>query len=157
VPNPPPRLNGFSYVGLYRYFLTICTDRRRAHFQDKPAATWMTTQITHCLEPKQFAVVAFCVMPDHVHLLIEGLTDEADLGRVMHDWKQMTGFEWKQRSGGRLWQQGFCDHVLREENPVLGVVRYILNNPIRAGLVTEGQPYLLQARLDSATTSFVMR
>jgi hypothetical protein len=75
----------------------------------------------------------------------------------MHDWKQMTGFEWKQRSGGRLWQQGFYDHVLREENPVLGVVRYILNNPIRAGLVTEGQPYLLQARLDSATTSFVMR
>ena len=83
VPNRPPRLNGFSYVGLYQYFLTICTDRRMAHFQDKPAAIWMTTQITHFFEPKQFAVIAFCVMPDHVHLVIEGLTDEADLRRVM--------------------------------------------------------------------------
>ena len=141
VPNRPPRLNGFSYVGLYQYFLTICTDRRKACFRDKPAATWMTTQIAHFFEARHFAVLAFCVMPDHVHLVIQGLTDDADLKAVMHDWKLITGFAWKQRTGSRLWQEGYDDHVLREDDSIVAVVRYVMNNPLRAGLVAEGTSY----------------
>jgi REP element-mobilizing transposase RayT len=141
VPNRPPRLDGFSYIGAYQYFLTICTDTRQPYFKDQPAAAWMTTQISQFFEPRQFAVIAFCVMPDHVHLLLEGLADDADLPVVMHDWKQLTGYTWKQRTDRRLWQQGFYDHVLREDDDVMCVVKYILNNPFRAGLVPEGASY----------------
>ena len=141
MPNRPSRLNGFSYIGAYQYFLTICTDRREACFKEKPEAVWITKHITQFFEGRQFAVIAFCVMPDHVHLLLEGLTDDADLKAVMHDWKLRTGFEWKQRTGRRLWQEGFYDHVLREDDSIVAIVRYILNNPHRAGLVVEGMPY----------------
>src|SRR5678810_653880 len=133
-PNRPPRLEGFSYVGRYQYFLTICTDRRRAVFKKREAALWVTSHIQQFFEPKQFAVISYCVMPDHVHLLLEGATDGADFKAVVHDWKVKTGYEWKRRTGQRLWQEGFYDHVLREEESVRSVVRYILDNPIRAGL-----------------------
>src|SRR5262249_28453973 len=131
--NRPPRLRGFEYVGLHQYFLTICTRGRAPCFEDQHAAAWITEQITQCFDPMQFAVIAFCVMPDHVHLLLEGLQDDADLKIAMHDWKQTTSYAWKQRAGTRLWQEGYYDHVVREDDSVVGIVRYILNNPIKAG------------------------
>jgi putative transposase len=137
----PPRLSGFSYVGAYQYFLTVCTSGREKCFEDEPAATWMSEQITQFFEARKFAVIAFCVMPDHVHLLLEGTTDDADLRAVMHAWKLRTGFAWKQRRRGRLWQDGYYDHIVRENDSVVGIVRYILNNPFRAGLVADGAAY----------------
>ena len=101
----------------------------------------MTTQILQFFEPRQFAVIAFCVMPDHVHLLLEGLTDDADLRAVMHNWKLRTGFAWTQRAGERLWQQGFHDYVLRDDDSVPALVKYIINNPIRAGLTDDVTRY----------------
>jgi REP element-mobilizing transposase RayT len=80
-------------------------------------------------------------MPDHVHLLLEGQTDDADLKAVMHDWRLQTGFLWKQRERSRLWQEDYYDHVVREDDPIVGIVRYILNNPFRAGLVAAGETY----------------
>jgi REP element-mobilizing transposase RayT len=139
--NRPPRLSGFSYVGVYQYFLTICCDGRQRCFEEDAEATWMTEQIAQFFEARQFAVIAYCVMPDHVHLLLEGLTDDADLKAVMHDWKLRTGFAWKQRTRNRLWQEGYYDHIVREEDPVIGIVRYILDNPFRARLVAEGTSY----------------
>ena len=55
----------------------------------------------------------------------------------MHAWKQRTGFEWKRRFDRRLWQSGFYDYVLREEDPVAAIVKYIIGNPVRAGITTE--------------------
>ena len=56
-------------------------------------------------------------------------------------WKQRTGFDWKTRTGARLWQAGFYDRVLREHDDTRAVVRYIVMNPVRAGLVTEAGDY----------------
>jgi len=128
-------------VGVQQYFVTICTDRRRKDFIDQAAATWLCSQILQFFEPRQFAVIAFCVMPDHLHLLLEGLTEDADLPAVMHNWKLRTGFAWKQRTGERLWHQGFYDYVLRDDDSVPGLVKYIISNPIRAGLTDDINQY----------------
>ena len=49
--------------------------------------------------------LAACVMPDHVHVLLEGARDDADLIGAVHAWKQSTAFTWKRRTGTRLWQK----------------------------------------------------
>jgi REP element-mobilizing transposase RayT len=126
---------------MYRYFVTICTDQRLTHFSDEPAARWMCAQIPQFFEPSQFAVTAFCVMPDHVHLLLEALADDADFTSTMRSWKQTTGYAWKQRTQKRLWQEGYYDRVLRDHDSDLEVVRYILDNPNRAGLMSDNRPY----------------
>ena len=59
----------------------------------------------------------------------------------MHDWKRRTAFAWKRRTGERLWQDGYYDYVLRDEDAVPGIVKYIISNPIRAGLVDDVTRY----------------
>jgi putative transposase len=141
VPNRPRRVAGFSYVGLHQYFLTICCDKRRRCFDDEVAATWLVSQIVQPFQTEHFEVIAYCVMPDHVHLLLEGVTDNADLRAAMHYWKQHTGFVWTQRTGRTLWQVGYYDYVLREDDLVTSIVKYIIGNPVRAGLVSDVSHY----------------
>ena len=80
-------------------------------------------------------------MPDHVHLLLEGVIEAANLAEAVRAWKQRTGFDWKRRTGAHLWQEGFHDRVLRAEDDAAAVVRYILENPVRAGLVSSVTDY----------------
>jgi REP element-mobilizing transposase RayT len=80
-------------------------------------------------------------MPDHVHLPLEGVAEASDLAKAMHAWKQRTGYDWKRRHGTPLWQEGFHDRVLRAEDDTPAVVRYLLENPVRAGLVATVTDY----------------
>lgn len=74
-------------------------------------------------------------MPDHVHWLVEGSDDSANLRQFVRAAKQSTVYHFTQHSGQRLWQENYFDRTLRREDTVADVVRYLLNNPIRAGLV----------------------
>ncbi len=80
-------------------------------------------------------------MPDHLHLLLEGTSEDADLREAVRAWKQWTGYDWKQRTGSRLWQPGFHDRVMRDGDDARAVVAYVLRNPVRAGLVKTARDY----------------
>jgi putative transposase len=137
----PERLAGFDYVGPYRYFITVCTFDRRPVFTD---ATLAQSTISHFLEEAvRFgcAVVAYCVMPDHIHLLVEGQTEKADLRSFVAIAKQKSGFAFASRAGHRLWQKGYYERVLRDDQPTVDVIRYIVANPVRRKLVAEPIEY----------------
>ena len=80
-------------------------------------------------------------MPDHAHLLAEGAAPESDLCAFMSSFKQKTGFAFATKWGRRLWQVGYYDRILRTDDATLMVVRYILDNPVRAGLVSRFSDY----------------
>ncbi len=73
-------------------------------------------------------------MPDHVHLVLVGESDRADLISFMKLFKQKTGYAYRQSHGCHLWQAGYYEHVLRDDEATEGAMRYTLENPIRAGL-----------------------
>ena len=73
-------------------------------------------------------------MPDHLHLLVEGESDTADLSRFIKGWKQATGYRYGREHGRRLWQVGYFDRVVRADEDTFRHALYILGNPIRAGL-----------------------
>ena len=137
----PPRLKTFSYVGHYRYFLTTCTFDRQPLLTDSDVVALVRSQLERSSERNGVAVVAYCAMPDHIHVLAVGLTDTSDMKRFMDRWKQQSGFVFKRGSGRRLWQDGYYDHVLREEDDIGGVIAYIVNNPVRAKLVDSPAEY----------------
>jgi len=143
MPNRPGRLPEFQYLGLNTYFLTICTDRRHRAFDDIAFGQWAVSQLLQQSVARRFAVVAYCLMPDHAHLLLQGQTDNADLKSMVLSWNTLTGHRWRQRASGRLWQRGYYDHVLRDGEGHLAVARYILMNPVRAGLVASAEDYPL--------------
>jgi REP element-mobilizing transposase RayT len=75
-------------------------------------------------------------MPDHAHLLIEGAHATADGRRFIALAKQLSAFHFKRTFGEALWQRYGYERVLRGDEGTLSVARYIVENPLRAGLVT---------------------
>jgi putative transposase len=134
-PSNSPRIKSFPYRGLHRYLITLTTSSRARYFSVAENARGLSSQIAQFFKARHFEVIAYCLMPDHVHVLLEGLSDDADLREAVRVWKQVTSYEWKQRTGSRLWQPGFHDRVLREGDDARPIVRYVLYNPVRAGLV----------------------
>ena len=137
----PVRIRGFDYLGPYRYFLTFCTYARRDTFRDADIAPGVATQLRLTARELGFAILAYCLMPDHVHLLVEGTTDDADLRRFVKRLKQRTGQAYARRTASPLWQEGYFDRVLRAEEDSLAIARYIVENPVRAGLVQVASDY----------------
>ncbi len=129
----PPRLASFNYVGPYRYFVTLCTPSKRPVFAgnfDYAAAVEILSRVAGRFG---FDVLVYCFMPDHLHLLLEG-TENTDLKEFMRVFKQMTSYHCNNESGA-LWQRSYYDRILRRDEDSVTVARYILNNPVRRGLV----------------------
>ena len=139
--NHPARLKTFDYVGLHRYFLTFCTDRRHPHFATRDRVELVLGQIMRSAADCDFAVVAYCFMPDHLHLLAEAKSEAADCRRFIKRAKQFSGYHFKQHFLTTLWQRYGYEHVLRDDEATLSVARYILENPVRAGLVAQVEEY----------------
>ena len=80
-------------------------------------------------------------MPDHVHLLVEGTAETSHLPAFASLAKQFSGFRCGCYVRERLWQDGYYDHVLRNDEVSAIVARDILENPVRAGLVAGVRAY----------------
>jgi putative transposase len=137
----PRHLPGFDYLGCYQYFLTFCVEDRRPAFEDAEAVTLVWSLFLRAAKAEGFAVIACCFMPDHTHLVVEGLEDDSDLKRFVAKGKQLSGYEYKKRHAKRLWQRYSYEHVLRAQESTRAVVAYVLENPVRAGLVTSVHEY----------------
>jgi putative transposase len=118
----PPRIELYDYTGVQRYFLTICTHQRDQHFKHAAAVSLVLDVVLAKAREHDFAAIAYCAMPDHLHLLVGGESDNADLRIFMKTVKQHSGFRFKQAHGTKLWQDGFHDHVLRGEERTEAVI-----------------------------------
>jgi REP element-mobilizing transposase RayT len=86
--------------------------------------------------------LAFVIMPDHFHWLLQ--LNSHDLSAVVRRIKSRAAIRLNQRLGtlgSRIWQRGFHDHALRREEDVRDVARYVIANPLRAGLVSSIRDY----------------
>ena len=137
----PEHLKAFDYLGLRQYFLTFCTHNRDRLFVNADAVEIVRMQILRAATEERMAVVAYSFMPDHVHLLVEGQSEGSDCRRFIKLAKQYAGFYYRAAFGRRLWQRYGYEHVLRDDEAAISVARYILENPVRAGLVASVQDY----------------
>jgi REP element-mobilizing transposase RayT len=80
-------------------------------------------------------------MPDHLHALIEGLAENSDLLKCTKMFRQRSGHSYRAQNDGRLWQEGYVDRFLRTEEATIDVARYVVGNPIRAGLCDDVREY----------------
>jgi putative transposase len=132
--NYPRHIPGFQYLGCYRYFLTFCCEDRYRAFEDGAAVRLAWSQFLRVVEKERFAIIICCFMPDHAHLLVEGLEDDSDLKAFVSRAKQLSGHAFSQENDRRLWQRYCYEHVLRDQERTQEVIAYILENPVRAKL-----------------------
>ena len=138
----PRRIEGFAYRGPYRYLLTFCTANRTRHFTRAELVETARSRILQTSAEEDFAILAYCFMPDHLHLVVEGCSGEADLQRFVKIAKQRIAYSLRKDHGvSAAWQEGYHDWVLRPHQSTQDAVCYVLNNPIRAGLVARLEDY----------------
>jgi putative transposase len=137
------RLPNFDYLGPHQYFLTFCVRDRLPVFSDRAIADQTLTQFRRTASLEQFALLAYCLMPDHAHLLAQGVRDDSDFRRFAKMAKQRSGGLYARTQHSPLWQPGYFERVLREEDDARILARYIVNNPVRARLVESPADYPL--------------
>lgn len=77
----------------------------------------------------------YLFMPDHLHVLITGNNDKSDIKKCFEMFKQKTGFWLSKHKPNYKWQKDYYDHILRKSDDLVKQCKYILQNPVRAGLV----------------------
>jgi putative transposase len=153
----PRRLPGFDYRGRYRYFATCCTARRRHVFTQASAIEALALQIRQTCDEREFALLAYVFMPDHLHLVVEGDSEVSDFRAFMTLWRKRTAVTFRRYHNHMLWQHGYFERVLRKDEDIVRVIDYIVGNPVRAGLVQRAETYpftyTAPARLKSGATT----
>jgi REP element-mobilizing transposase RayT len=125
------------------YLLTTNTLDRTPIFQDFRLGRLVVQQFRIAQAQGLATSLAWVVMPDHFHWLIS--LDKGCLSDLMRQVKSkstriINGVAGRQ---GRLWQPGFHNHAVRREESLEGIARYIVANPLRAGLVKKFGDYPL--------------
>jgi putative transposase len=119
------------------YLITTVTHERKRYFEDACCARALVNALKHSDAKKLSHTHAYVVMPDHLHWLMT-LGNEPDLsdtvGRVKGESARRINTVLG-RQGSPIWQHGFHDHALRHEEDTRDIARYVVANPLRAGLV----------------------
>jgi putative transposase len=110
-------------------------------FDDRAVVESTLSDFVQSADAEKIAMAAYCFMPDHLHVLAIGLTVASDARRFTRSAKQRSGYRHAQEHGERLWQRYAWDRVLRSDEDTQAVLRYVLMNPVRAGLVEEPLEY----------------
>jgi putative transposase len=137
------RKGRWSEEGRY-YVLTTVTHRRTPLFKDADIARFVINEMKYLHDDGDVFSLAWVLMPDHLHWLIS-LSKNVDLSRIMMRMKgrsarRINAYLKKQ---GKVWQKAFYDRALRKEDDVRNIARYIVANPLRAGLVQDIGQYPL--------------
>jgi putative transposase len=136
-----PRLKDFDYIGTYAYFLTILTKDYTACFKEAEVIGSLIDMLIETARSERFDVLAYCFMPDHLHLLVIGKDDKSNLKKFINLFKQKSGYWFKKNYNMNLWHISYYDHILRKEESIENVASYILENPVRKGLVSDFREY----------------
>lgn len=149
------RLAGFDYKeSAYVYFVTICTHDKQNYFSNIEVAKIIKDEIEFRMinETRMFC---FCIMPDHLHMLLSLTDDYTQKGTLQHwvsAFKRYTSRITNQMFDIKpLWQKNFYDHIVRKEESLLKIAEYIVENPVRKGMVSEWEEYPFSKIIDHSS------
>jgi putative transposase len=141
------RLGMDEYFGRKRFFVTTCCRGRQAIFRNVAIASRIVASLREQADRCDFGVHAYCVMPDHVHILLEGKSAASNLVRFVKAFKQATSYACRAHARGTLWEKSFYDHILRPRDSIGGVAAYIRMKPVRKGICNDPRKYLFSGSL----------
>ena len=122
------------------FSVTICTARRQQLFKNPALSSKVLEALCTGPMEEQVEIFAYCLMPDHHHLLIAPRT--GNLIAIIANWKKYTDYLLRKAGQeGPFWQRGFYDHALRKDEDLVRAAEYLVLNPVRASLVDSWEDY----------------
>ena len=128
------RLADYDYAGDADIHLTICAEDKTQ--PTEPAiARIICESVEFCSKKLRYRLYGYTLMPDHLHVLCSPADSKVPLQNWLRDFKSFTTSQHMKRCGTALWQRSANDHICRTAETAEVVLAYIVNNPVRAGLV----------------------
>ena len=136
------------YEGRARVTFTFCIKEKKTLFTEKAVADKFLEILIEAKNKYNCKNWVYIFMPDHLHLILEGNSEKADLWKAVVLFKQKTGF-WLSKNKKRIqWQKDFYDHIHRKDEDLKKHIIYILDNSVRKGLVKNWKDYPFKGSLD---------
>ncbi|WP_350344092.1 transposase [Proteinivorax tanatarense] len=131
------------YQGHHYYFITTITKNRTPIFEDTIACELFLNILTYHKFNCNYNIIAFVIMPDHAHIVIQPTNEENNISLIM---KKIKGsfsrcYNKKYHRHGAVFQQGFYDRIVKDEKELEKTIDYIHHNPVRSKLVSEADKY----------------
>ncbi len=135
MPYSDLRMGRYSEPGR-EYLVTTVTHQRQPWFTDLYVGRLLVKEMQRLQEEGNAIWLAWVIMPDHFHALLS-LSGVSPLGDVMNKLKGRSARAINSHAGrtGPFWQRSFHDHALRTEEDRKEIARYVVTNPLRAGIV----------------------
>jgi len=135
------RLTTDAYKGPRVCSFTACIKDREALFIAEDIFQKNENFLLTSIHSSSVEAEVYLFMPDHARFLLRGTQEDSDVLEAMKAYKQQSGFWLHKHYPDVRWQKYFYDHIERSEEDVEKRIRYILNNPVRKGLVDDWQTY----------------
>jgi putative transposase len=121
--------------------ITIAVQDRRPVFGDAIVADAAIDVLRSHADRTEVPIYAYCVMPDHAHLVLAPSL-RCDILTFVAQFKNLAQrAAWRAGVVGAFWQKSFWDRFPRNEEQLETVIEYVLNNPVRRGLVDDWRDY----------------
>lgn len=106
-----------------------------------PLAAIVEDSFLH-FDGKRYWLLAWCIMPNHVHVLIQ-LREDWLLPKVIQSWKRFSARSINLELGrsGQFWEPEYFDRVMRDEDHIRNTIEYIEDNPVKAGISSSPGSY----------------
>jgi putative transposase len=126
------------------YFITAVTHQRRPFLAHSSDVDLLRATARTVKEIYPFNMLGYVFLPDHFHLLIR-VGPDTDISRILHSLKRNFTINYKRAHAVTdkvvLWQHGFWDHVIRDEDDFANHLDYIHYNPVKHGLAPTPEAY----------------
>ncbi len=121
---------------------------RRNYFSDERIAEAVLNVLLSLKKEYKFNIYQYCLMPDHLHIVLGMGKSEMSLSRICGGFKSLSTKAFWQFGKGKLWQRQFYDHIIRGEEDFHECVKYTRLNPVRKGLVEHWKDWKYTASPD---------
>jgi putative transposase len=115
------------------YAITTSTWQRRTLFTRTANAELLVATIFRYRDQARYLLHGFAVMPDHLHVLLTPAPDQT-IERCAQCIKGGFSFAVRKQFGGEIWQPGFHEHRIRDDEDFRNQLAYIAGNPKKAGM-----------------------
>ncbi len=132
--------NDTCYFTKFDNYLDTCST---PNWLLNPKIAKLVENTIHFHDNGKYLAIAFCIMPNHVHLILEPLFKNKEtpfaLTEVLHSIKTYTAKEGNRILGrkGQFWSHESYDHLIRNEKELYNQIEYLKNNPVKAKLVAD--------------------
>lgn len=115
--------------------VVLCTKDKRAFLTGDSVPALLVDAMDTSAGLNGCEIMAYCIMPDHIHLFVRVGPDGGDIFAFIHSFKTWTGRQLKLRGcEHQVWQRSCHDRHARCDSNVVAAISYVMENPIRAGL-----------------------